>query len=430
MMDPLFQSSKIGRLTLKNRFIRSATWEGLADDEGGVTPELIQFYSRLAEGGAGLIITGHCFVHPSGRHAPRQLGLDQDSLITGYEELTRAVHGRGGKIILQISMGGAYLSRRRVEILTGDDLSAIAQAFGKAAHRARTAGFDGVQILAAHGFLLSQFLCPRYNPRGDEYGGPIENRARLLLKVLSAIRRQAGPDYPVLVKLNSQDLVENGLTLEESLQVGLMLQNNGCDAIEVSGGLLNVAGLMDRKSDSETDTAAFRKEAIAFKKALHLPIILVGGIRSLRTAEDLMVSGAADYISMCRPFICEPDLIKRWENGDDRPAVCLSCNQCVEQIKEGFGPNCAPLKPDPPQTFFPEDLEQIPAGPPHPPGTSYQVVSGLEQRESGFFPVLKVQLVRDEKIISDGPSIPLNSDDPERVIAVIKALAEKHRQRS
>ena len=429
-MNSLFESSRINQLILKNRFVRSATWEGLADDQGGVTPELVQVYSRLADGGVGLIITGHCFVHASGRHAPRQLGIDQDSLNAGYEELTRAVHERGGKIILQISMGGAYLSRRRVETMTVPDLQQTALAFGEAACRAGTAGFDGVQIMAAHGFLLSQLLCPRYNPRSDEYGGSLENRARLLLEVLSAIRSQVGHDYPVLVKLNGQDLVEKGLTLEESLQVGPMLQGNGCDAIEVSGGLLNVAGLMDRKSDSGTDAVAFREEAAAFKKVLHLPIILVGGIRSLKTAQALIESGAADYISMCRPFICEPDLIQRWKNGDDRPAACLSCNRCVEQIKEGSGPTCVPQEPEMPQTFFPEDLEQIPAGPPHLPGTCYQIASGLEQWDSGFFPVLKVQLVRDGRVINEGPAIPMNIDDPERVFEAIKALIEKHRHRS
>jgi 2,4-dienoyl-CoA reductase-like NADH-dependent reductase (Old Yellow Enzyme family) len=428
-MGHLFTSSQINQLSLKNRFIRSATWEGLADNNGGCTPELVQLYSRLAEGGVGLIITGHCFVHPSGRHAPRQLGLDQDNLIPGYQILTQAVHENGGKILLQISYGGAYLSRRRVESLTAADFRELAQAFGEAAFRAQTAGFDGVQILAAHGFLLSQLLCPRYNPRIDDYGGSIENRARLLSEVLSSIRREVGRNYPVLVKLNGRDLVDNGLTLEDSLLVGIKLEENGCDAIEVSGGLLNIPGLLDRKFKSEEAAVAFRNEAMAFKQNLHLPIILVGGIRSLKTAEALIEEGAADYISMCRPFICEPDLVRRWENGDSRPAACISCNQCTDQIKQGLGPECVPRQPEPAETFFPEHLERIPAGPPHPPGTSYQIASGLEQWESGFYPVLKIQFLQDEKIINSGPSIPLSSDDPDRLIESLKTILEKHRQR-
>ena len=428
-MTSLFGKTEINGLVLKNRFIRSATWEGLAADDGGPTPKIVELYARLAEGEAGLIITGHAYVHPQGKHAPRQLGMDQDGLIPGYQTLTQVVHEKGGKILSQLSYGGAYLSKSRVEHMTPDDLQEVAQAFGNAALRAKTAGFDGVQILAAHGFFLSQLLCPRYNSRTDAYGGPIENRARLLLEVLSSTRIQVGRNYPVLVKLNGQDLVENGLTLEDSLKVGAMLEEQGIDAIEVSGGLLNVAGLMDKRTDSEEGTSAFRKEAEAFKKTLRVPIILVGGIRSLQLAQKLIEEGVADYISMCRPFICEPDLIKRWKAGDSRKADCISCNQCVEQIKQGLGLQCVPLEPEPVATFFPEHLERIPAGPPHLPGTIYQIATGLEQWESGFYPVLKIQVVRDEKIIASGPSIPLSSDDPDNLLQAITTLLEKHRQR-
>ena len=149
----------------------------------------------------------------------------------------------------------------------------------------------------------------------------------------------------------------------------------------------------------------------------------------MATAQKIIEDRVADYVSMCRPFIWEPDLVKRWKAGDLRKANCISCNNCVEQLKKGLGVSCVPVEPEPAETFFPEHIETIPAGPPHPPGTSYQIATGLEQWESGFYPVLKIQMVRDDKVILSGPSIPLNADDSDNLIQVIKVLLEKHRQR-
>ncbi|MBA4393345.1 MAG: NADH:flavin oxidoreductase, partial [Desulfobacca sp.] len=329
-MTTLFEPTEINGLGLKNRFIRSATWDGLADADGGCTPEMTDVLLALAAGGVGLIITGHAYVHPDGKHSPGQLGIDKDELIPVLKEMTGKVHQKGGRIVLQLGYGGFYLSKTRVKRLTAQDLREVVKAFGRAATRARQAGFDGVQIFAAHGFFLSQLLCPRYNDRSDAYGGLLENRARLLLEVLARIREQVGRTYPVLVKVNGQDLIEGGLRLEESLQVGIWLEEKGIDAIEVSGGLLNIANLLDKKTDSEQNQASFQKESRVFKKTVGVPVILGGGIRSLPMAEKLVSDGTADYISLCRPFICEPDVINRWEKGDNRPAACISCNTCVE----------------------------------------------------------------------------------------------------
>lgn len=428
-MNPLFETTEINGLPLKNRFVRAATWEGLADEDGAWTPRLVDLYARLAEGEVGLIITGHSYVLLEGKHAEGQLGIYENALIPGLTSLTRAVHERGGRIVIQISYGGSYLSKNRVERMTPADIQEVVQAFGQAAARAREAGFDGVEIFAAHGFFLSQLLCPRYNPRSDAYGGPLENRARALLETVEAVRKKVGRSYPLLVKLNARDGVERGLTLEESLQVGAWLKEREVDALEISGGLLNIANLLDKKSDSEEQAVFFREEAKAFKKTVDLPLIIVGGIRSLATSQKIIEDQVADYVSMCRPFIREPDLIKRWKAGEGRKADCISCNNCVEQLKKGLGVSCVPVEPEPAETFFPEHIETISAGPPHPPGTAYQIATGLEQWKSGFYPVLKIQMVRDDKTILSGPSIPLNTDDPDHLIQVIKALLEKHRQR-
>ena len=233
-----------------------------------------------------------------------------------------------------------------------------------------------------------------------------------------------GRDYPVLAKLNCRDFVENGLTLEDSVQVGLMLEQGGIDAIELSGGLLNNPNLMT-DTEAKADEVYFRKEARAFKEKIDVPLILVGGIRSFSTAESLLDENIADYISMCRPFIREPDLINRWKSGDHRKAVCISCNNCVEQAKNGNGIVCVPLEKTVPQTFFPQVSEIIRASPPHPPGTGYQISVGLEERESNFMPVVKIQMVYEGIVADTGPSFPLGSEDHDRVNKAIGELLKK-----
>ena len=257
-MEALFEPGRINALTLKNRFVRSATWEGMAAEDGSVSAPLIDLYGALADGGVGLIITGHSYVHPSGKHSPRQLGSYSDDLLPGFRRLTRAVHDRGGRIALQLNYGGAYLSRSRVAQMTPEDVRAVSEAFARAAQRAQDAEFDGIQILAAHGFFLSQLLCPRYNPRSDAYGGSIENRARALVETVRPSGKKVSPQFPLLVKLNSRDLIEDGLQLEESLRVGRMLEGAGVDALEISGGLLNLPNLLQDKNTGEEDSPSFK----------------------------------------------------------------------------------------------------------------------------------------------------------------------------
>jgi 2,4-dienoyl-CoA reductase-like NADH-dependent reductase (Old Yellow Enzyme family) len=265
-MNKLFETSSINTLRLTNRFIRSATWAGLADDSGQCSPQLIRLMAELARGGVGLIITGHTYVHQNGRHSPWQLGIDRDELIPGLRSMTRKVHEAEGKIAVQLGYGGAYLSRSRLRSLSDADIQDVIKAYSK------EADFDAVQIFAAHGFFLSQFLCPRYNDRTDLYGGNIRNRARILLEVIASVRQAVGPDYPVLVKLNAQDFVENGLELKESVQVGLMLEKRGIDAIELSGGLLNNPNVLRTHISSEAGEAYLQNEAKAFNSRLYLHV--------------------------------------------------------------------------------------------------------------------------------------------------------------
>ncbi len=356
----LFQSAKIGPLNIPNRFIRSATWEGLAAPDGGCTDDLVRLMGELAEGGVGLIISSHAFVRPEGFAVRGQLGIDRDDCIPGLARMTEAVHGKGGRIVLQLAHGGLLAGtqltglpalapslaggpeKTRRREMTEADIADTIQAYGEAALRAKKAGFDGVQIHAAHGYLLNQFLSPWFNRRSDRYGGTLENRTRIILGILTAVRNSAGRDCPVLVKMNSEDFLEGGLTREDSLQAALMIAAAGADAIELSGGTLLSGKLSPSRSkiDSVEQEAYFRDAARAFKAKLNIPLALVGGIRSFEVAEGLVKEGIADFVSMSRPFIREPGLVNRWKSGDRRRATCLSDNRCFMPPMRGTGFYC------------------------------------------------------------------------------------------
>lgn len=359
-MSSLFESGEINGMKLSNRFVRSATWEGMASPEGAVTKKLIDTMTDLARGGVGLIISGHTYIKQEGQASPWQLGVYNDALIPGLLEMTAAVHDAGGKIVMQLAHAGNFapekltgqapvvasdyegLSRTPRKEMTVQDIQALVAAFADAARRAKSAGFDGVQIHAAHGYLLSQFLSPIFNRRQDNYGGSIENRARIHVEVIHAVRAAVGKDYPVLIKMNCADFAENGLSLEDSLVAGALFADAGLDAIELSGGLLTGGKLSPSRPGihSADKEAYFRQELIALKKKIRIPLILVGGIRSVEVAEKLVADGSADYIAMCRPLIREPDLVQRWKSGDTRRAECKSDNLCFEPGREGRGIYC------------------------------------------------------------------------------------------
>ena len=359
-MSKLFETSEIKGMKLANRFVRSATWEGMAADDGACTPKLIDLMAGLAKGGVGLIISSHTYVSPEGQAGPWQVGVYDDKLIPGLEAMATAVHENGGKIVMQLAHAGYFANPKLTgqtpmapsnaegfakgprQEMTADDIRGVIKAYGAAAKRAQTAGFDGVQIHSAHGYLLSQFLSPAFNLRQDEYGGDIGNRARVLVAVLREIRQAVGKDYPVLVKMNCQDFIENGLQPEDSLQVGKMLVENGIDAIELSGGVLISPKLSPSRMGikSEEKEAYFQNEARAFKGEIKVPLILVGGNRSFQVAERLVNGGVADYISICRPLIREPDLINRWKSGDLSKATCVSDNMCFMPAMKGKGIYC------------------------------------------------------------------------------------------
>lgn len=361
-MSKLLLPASIGSMSLRNRTVRSATWEGMAADDGSATPQLIDLMKTLAGNDVGLIITGHAFVSPEGRACPRQMGVHHDTMLAGLTDMAAAVHAQGGRIALQIAHAGCYgahqLSGQEAigpsamdgikapvcRAMSADDIRRVTDAFAAAAVRAQKAGFDAVQIHAAHGYLLSEFLSPYFNGRTDGYGGPVENRARMVLEVYRAIRAAVGPDYPVLIKLNSEDFVGGGVTVEDMLTVAELLQLAGIDAIEMSGGTIYASGDLSSLRPGRLDTpdreVYYRKAAERFKQRLTVPLILVGGILSYEVAGGLLTGGTADFVAFCRSLISEPDLIRRWYEGDHGKARCLLCNGCLGPIMEGKGLRC------------------------------------------------------------------------------------------
>lgn len=357
-MKNLFEKTQISSLSLANRFVYSATWDGRADDKGFCTQKNIDALVERAHGGAGLLITGLTFVKQEGRAAPLQLAVCSDEYIDGLSKMTSAIHDAHGKVVLQLAHGGCYAppaltgheacgpsanDTDKFPIcrgMTPADINQVVEAYGKAAGRAKTAGFDGVQLHAAHGYLLSQFLSPFFNKRTDNYGGSIENRARILLEAFQAVRNEVGEQFPVLVKINSQDFVEGGLTVDDMLQVCAMLENAGVDAIEMSGGTVYVSGDYSCCRVGQKQDVYYKDAAVRYKGKIGVPLLLVGGIRALEVAKDLVSVGLADYISMSRPLIREPDLINRWRSGDTKPATCVSCNGCFGAGFKGEGVHC------------------------------------------------------------------------------------------
>ena len=357
---PLFESSTINGMTLANRFVRSATWEGMATENGRVTPKLTETMVALATGGAGLIISGHAYVSKAGQASPWQLGLYDDSLIDGLQSMTEAVHAAGGKIVAQMAHAGHFALEKAIGTapvvasnfdglaqtprteLSMDDIQDLKTAYVGAAQRAQAAGFDGIQLHSAHGYLFSQFLSPWFNRRTDAYGGTLDNRVRIHVETIRAIRQAVGSDFPLLVKMNSEDFSEGGLTAADSIAAARQMVAAGLDAIELSGGLLTGGKLSpSRPNINNQDKEAYFKDAAhAFKKALDVPLILVGGIRSLDVAERLLDTKTADYVSLCRPLIREPDLIRRWQSGDRTRARCLSDNLCFRPGRTGQGIYC------------------------------------------------------------------------------------------
>jgi len=357
MTDLLFTPTQLGSLTLKNRLVRSATCEGMAESkrsetqlDGTVTDDMVAFYRRLAEGGVGLIISGHTYVHPLGKASPGMAGLYDDGQVPMHRKLTDAVHEAGGAVASQINHAGRQTSPARIgrntplapsalarpggkfvpREMTEEDIEEAIQAFADAARRAVEAGYDALQIHSAHGYLISEFNSPYANHRTDRWGGSPENRRRFLLEVYRRVRSAVGEGFPVFVKLNGTDFVDGGLTPEGSAEIAQALEAEGIDAIEVSGGFAETADLIVRKDITEPDEEAYLLPlARTIRDAVAVPVMIVGGLRSREVMERMLSEEGMTFVSLSRPFIRQPDLANRLKAGEIDRVACTSCGRCT-----------------------------------------------------------------------------------------------------
>ncbi|MBD1575978.1 NADH:flavin oxidoreductase [Vibrio sp. S11_S32] len=349
-MSNLFESYSIGSMILKNRFIRSATWENLATETGYMTEPLLEVYRKLAEGEVGLIITGYANILADEKPNAGMMGMYNDSFIIDYQPLTELMHQHGSKIVMQLAYGGTKTThnvgeriifapsdipergtKTQGKAMTQADIDHVIDAFTQASRRAQAAGFDGVEIHGAHSYLINQFLSPYYNQRSDQYGGSLENRMRFLIETYHAIRAQVGDDFPVLIKLTASDFFDGGLTFDDTQIICQKLADIGVDGLEISG---NIHGSAQKRVGEKVDGYLIPEEGYfsefgrVISKQVEVPVITVGGLSNLDTIEHIAQTSNIAAFALSRPLLSEPHLIKRWQSGDRTPVQCEHCSKC------------------------------------------------------------------------------------------------------
>lgn len=377
-VDSMFKPFKLGNLTLPNRIVMTAVKLGYATEKGEVTDRHVGFYIRRAQGRVGLITSEPMYVMRNGRELPTQLGIYTDELLPGLRRFTKSVHALGGLIMAHINHAGRVANPQLVppgelvsasavhcpanqvvpRPLNGDEIAEVVAAFGAAARRARQAGFDAIEIPFSHGYLIHQFLSPHTNLRDDQYGGVFENRFRFGREVIETVRQQAGGEIPILVRINALDYVEGGLTIEDALQIVHQLEQLGVNAISVSSGTM-CESVPYCLYPSGTPKAHLLPMAARIRKATSLPVIVAGRIRTPTVAREALAAGQTDLIGLARPFLADPDWVRKAESGDeDAILLCAACHQgCLAQLRKGLGTSCIFN----PQTGHEAELHIIPA---------------------------------------------------------------------
>jgi 2,4-dienoyl-CoA reductase-like NADH-dependent reductase (Old Yellow Enzyme family)/thioredoxin reductase len=361
MEEKMFQPFQLASLTLPNRVVMTTVKLGYASKHGEINSRHLAFYTRRAQGGAGLIVSEPMYIQPNGREIPTQLGIYGDELIAGLRSLTDAVHVAGGKMMAHINHAGRAANPKLVaaqDMVSASDVTcsanqatprplsieqvqAMVSAFGEAARRAREAGFDALEIPFSHGYLIHQFLSPLSNRREDEYGGSFENRLRFGAEVLAAARAQVGGDFPIVVRLNAQDYAEGGLTLEDAVAIGQRLKVLGADAISVTSGTMceSVPFCM---YPNGTPKANLLPMAARIRADANLPVIVAGRVRTPAVAREALAAGQTDLIGLGRPFLADPDWVAKAKTGQEASIVlCASCHQgCLAELRLGYGTHC------------------------------------------------------------------------------------------
>ena len=389
-MSLLFEPIKIAGIELPNRFVNSATHESMSEETGEVRDELIKRYERLAKGGVGLIITGLMFVQASGRGYRHQTGIHHDRMLEGLSRLNDAVHDAGGRIAFQLAHCGRQTTKEmagqtplapssngrdpinfvKPKEMTENEINETINAFGAAARRAAEAGADGIQLHGAHGYLISEFLSPFFNTRTDDWGGSDENRFRFLKEVFEAVKREVPEGFPILVKLNANDHTpKEGVAPPLAVKYAAWLKELGINGVEVSCGATNYSymnmcrgevptaellqslswwekpvgrlmiGRLEGKYELEE---GYNLEAAKMIKPVldDIPLLLVGGMRTVSHMVSVLENNHADLISMSRPFIREPFLVNKIKEGKKEKVSCVSCNRCLAAVANDIPVYC------------------------------------------------------------------------------------------
>ena len=393
-MSVLFTSKRIGPVEAKNRFVAAPIYESMSTRTGEVTDQLVRRYHAIAKGEAGLIIPGYMYVSHRGKGSGFETGIYEDRMISGLKKLTQAVHDQGSKIFFELSHAGRQTTkelinqtplapssgkadlvfRTKPREMTSDDIKQTICDFGEAARRAAESGADGIHICAAGGVLLNQFLSPFFNQRTDEWGGSDENRYRILQEAIRACRRTLKKSMALTVKLNTNDYTPKpGITPNLAKKYAGWLAQDGIDGLEISTGTIAYSNM--KISRGQVPVREYVKalpmwerpigwfvirgwvgkydfeegwnlaDARLLKPAIgNTPLILVGGLRKLETMQKIVERGEADFISICRPLVREPNLVHKFRTGQVEVAACISCNKCAGHVFNNLPLQCMQLK--------------------------------------------------------------------------------------
>ncbi len=345
-MRLLFEPYEFAGIKLRNRFVRSATVNNLTNEENRITPEIHKLHIDLARGGVGLIMAGVWRPRRewSLGHVFQQPCLDVPGIEDEIQSLVNEVHRLGAAFVPQISppfvINGKQVSGASMDFniefepLDRRDIADIKAAYRNAGEVLRNAGCNGVQMHCCHNDVLSRMISPFFNQRDDQYGGSTENRARLVLELVRELKESAGEDFPVMIKMNASDFREGGMTGDDAAEIAVLFASGGICAIEPSCGGAGASYTPSGPiAKDEWHEGYLIEHTARIKKAVNVPIMVVGGMRGLKMMEEVVASGKGDLISMCRPFIREPNLIKRWLSGETSPSQCDSCDGCLRQVE-------------------------------------------------------------------------------------------------
>lgn len=359
----LFAPGRIGSLDLPNRIVFAATSSELADKDGFVGDDLVEYYAERARGGTGLIVLEATYVEQEGKRLHHNAMLHDDCFIPGLRKVVDAVHAEGARIAIQLNHGGresiphvsgsiplapspipsqftgvgeAVIPKE----LTAGEIDRIVERFTEAARRSRDAGFDAVELHGAHGYLIGEFLSPDSNKREDRYGGSVQGRAYFCVRLIEVIKAKLGNDYPVIVRMNGRDHVKHGLELDDAIEMAAMFEAAGADSISVSGGVHASRPYMVVPGMS-VDRGCYVGYGDAIRKRVRIPVMVVGRINTPELAEQILDDGLADYICLSRALIADPYFPAKARSGHTETiAPCIACNECIATVHRHKGLAC------------------------------------------------------------------------------------------